>query len=170
MTNRIADLRTAQGWSQAQLADLLALSRQTVIALEQGKTDPALSIALRVSWIFRQPLEAVFFTDLDEQMLALNQTWEHQKRRANAFSELGILERMGDEGWELTGFGAGYLLFRRPEDPTLRRTWQYHRQEGLLSTAERASLEKAGWSFCGSWIAVFHYFKRELRPGRQAAA
>ena len=36
MTNRIPELRAAQGWSQAQLAELLAITRQTVIAIEQS--------------------------------------------------------------------------------------------------------------------------------------
>ena len=163
MTNQITELRTANGWSQAQLAGILNISRQTVIALEQSKTDPSLSLALRVAWLFRKPIEDIFHADLDEQMTVLNEAWEFKRKSATAFNELGILEEMGREGWELTGFGAGSLHFRRPESALLRRPWLYNRTNGMLATSERTALEQAGWTFCGSWVGVFHYFKREER-------
>ena len=164
MTNRIAELRTLQGWSQAQLAELLSVTRQTVIAIEQSKTDPSLSTAMRVGWIFRKPVESIFLADIDEQMVALNETWEHRKRTATALSEMHVLEQMGEEGWEMTGFGIAALHFRRPENPGLRRTWEYKRVNGLLSSSNRAELEKQSWSFLGNWMGTFHYFKREARP------
>jgi DNA-binding XRE family transcriptional regulator len=165
MTNRIAELRTAQGWSQAQLAELLSVTRQTVIAIEQSKTDPGLSTALRVSWIFRKPVESIFLADIDEQMIALKETWEYKNKAATAFNEMGVLERMGEEGWEMIGFGLAVLNFRRPEDPGLRRKWEYERVKGMLTATHRAELEKQSWSFLGNWVGVFHYFKREARPG-----
>jgi|GEM_PF-621293 len=165
MTNRIAELRSTQGWSQAQLADLLSISRQTVIAIEQSKTDPALSTALRVSWLFRKPVEAIFLADIDEQMVALKETWEYKKKTATAFDEMSILDRMGEEGWEMTGFGLAALHFRRPENVALRRTWEYKRINGILTNAARAELEKQSWSFLGNWMGTFHYFKREARSG-----
>jgi DNA-binding XRE family transcriptional regulator len=164
MTNRVAELRTSQGWSQAQLAELLSVSRQTVIAIEQSKTDPSLSTAMRVGWIFRKPVESIFMADIDEQMIALNESWEYKKRAATAFNEMSVLEQMGDEGWEMTGFGAAVLHFRRPENAGLRRKWEYKRMSGLLTNSNRAELERQAWSFLGNWVGVFHYFKREFRP------
>jgi len=165
MTNRIPELRAAQGWSQAQLAELLAITRQTVIAIEQSKTDLSLSTAMRVAWLFRKPVETIFLADLDEQMIALKETWEYKKKRATAFDEMGVLERMGEEGWEMTGFGAAALHFRRPENTELHRKWEYKRVNGLLTNANRTELEKLSWSFLGNWMGAFHYFKREARPG-----
>jgi DNA-binding XRE family transcriptional regulator len=165
MTNCITELRTAQGWSQAQLAELLSVSRQTVIAIEQSKTDPSLSTALRVSWLFRKPVESIFLADIDEQMIALNETWEYKKKTATALNELAVLEQMGEEGWEMTGFGLAALHFRRPENADLRRRWDYKRVNGLLTNANRTEVEKQSWRFLGSWMGTFHYFKREERPG-----
>ena len=163
MTNRVTELRNGQGWSQAQLADLLSVTRQTVIAIEQAKSDPSLATALRIAWLFRAPVESIFLADLDEQMTALNETWSHIKKTATALNEMGVLERMGDEGWEMTGFGAAALHFRRPQNASLQRRWEYKRVSGILSGASRAELEKQAWSFVGSWLGTFHYFKREAR-------
>jgi DNA-binding XRE family transcriptional regulator len=165
MKNRIAELRTSQAWSQAQLAELLSITRQTVIAIEQSKTDPSLSTAMRVGWLFRKPVESIFLADLDEQMIALNEAWEYKKKTATALNEMGVLEQMGEDGWEMTGFGAAALHFRRPENTEFRRKWEYKRVNGLLTNASRAELEKQLWSFLGSWMGAFHYFKREARPG-----
>jgi putative transcriptional regulator len=165
MMNRVAELRTAQGWTQAELAEMLAVTRQTVIAIEQSKTDPSLSTAMRVSWLFRKPVESIFLADIDEQLIALNETWEYKTKTATAFDEMGVLERMGEDGWEMTGFGLAALHFRRPEKADLRRTWEYTRVNGLLTKAKRDELEKRSWSFLGNWMGAFHYFKREARPG-----
>jgi hypothetical protein len=37
-------------------------------------------------------------------------------------------------------------------------------QYGLLAASKRIELERAGWLYCGSWMGVFHYFKRETQP------
>jgi putative transcriptional regulator len=63
MKNLIRDLRGARGWSQAHLAELLSVSRQTVIAIETGKYDPSLPLAFTISKLFEQPIEAIFFPD-----------------------------------------------------------------------------------------------------------
>ncbi len=163
MHNRVAELRTSQGWSQAQFAELLSVTRQTVIAMEQSKTDIGISTAIRVAWIFRKPVESIFLAELDEQMIALNETWEHTKRTATALNEMSVLVEMGQDGWEMTGFGVANLQFRRPKNAELRRQWEYKRETGLLIGATRAELEKQGWSFVGNWLGTFHYFKREAR-------
>jgi len=63
MKNTIRDLRSARGWSQAHLADLLDVSRQTVIAIETGRYDPSLPLAFALARLFGQPIESIFFPD-----------------------------------------------------------------------------------------------------------
>jgi len=60
MKNLLRELRAEHGWSQAHLAELLNVSRQTVIAIENGKYDPSLPLAFAISRIFKQPIEAIF--------------------------------------------------------------------------------------------------------------
>ncbi|MDL2354734.1 MAG: helix-turn-helix transcriptional regulator [Pseudomonadota bacterium] len=60
MNNNIRELRAEQGWSQAQLADLLDVSRQTVNALETGRYDPSLPLAFAISKLFARPIESIF--------------------------------------------------------------------------------------------------------------
>ena len=61
MKNAIRDLRGARGWSQAHLAELLDVSRQTVIAIETGRYDPSLPLAFALAKLFEQPIETIFF-------------------------------------------------------------------------------------------------------------
>ncbi|HET9049213.1 MAG TPA: helix-turn-helix transcriptional regulator [Chiayiivirga sp.] len=63
MNNRLRELREAQGWSQAELAIRLDVSRQTINALETGKYDPSLPLAFRIAKIFIRRIEDVFFPD-----------------------------------------------------------------------------------------------------------
>lgn len=60
MRNRLRDLRAERGWSQQVLADRLAVSRQTVNALENGKYDPSLPLAFKIGRLFELPIEAIF--------------------------------------------------------------------------------------------------------------
>jgi putative transcriptional regulator len=61
--NLLKELRTARGLSQAQLAELLAVSRQTVNAIETEKYDPSLPLAFKIARVFEQPIEAIFSAD-----------------------------------------------------------------------------------------------------------
>jgi putative transcriptional regulator len=63
MKNTVRELRAENGWSQAHLADLLAVSRQTINAIETGKYDPSLPLAFALSKLFGQPIEAIFTPD-----------------------------------------------------------------------------------------------------------
>lgn len=63
MNNSIRDLRAQHGWSQAHLADLLKVSRQTVNAIETGRYDPSLPLAFAIARLFAQPLESIFHPD-----------------------------------------------------------------------------------------------------------
>jgi putative transcriptional regulator len=61
--NRLKVLRAERDWSQADLAARLAISRQSVNAIETGKYDPSLPLAFRIARLFRQPIEAIFSDD-----------------------------------------------------------------------------------------------------------
>jgi putative transcriptional regulator len=57
MKNRLKVLRAERDWSQADLADRLDVSRQTVNALETGKYDPSLPLAFRIARLFESRIE-----------------------------------------------------------------------------------------------------------------
>ena len=63
MNNRLRELRAARGWSQAALADLLDVSRQTVNAIETGRYDPSLPLAFAIARVFGTTIEAIFVAD-----------------------------------------------------------------------------------------------------------
>ena len=61
--NRLRVLRAERGWSQADLADRLEVSRQSVNAIETGKYDPSLPLAFKIAAVFALPIEQVFSGD-----------------------------------------------------------------------------------------------------------
>lgn len=63
MNNHIRTLRAARGWSQAELAEMLDVSRQSVNAIETGRYDPSLPLAFAISRLFQLPIEAIFAPD-----------------------------------------------------------------------------------------------------------
>ena len=63
MRNRLKVLRAERDWSQADLAERLEVSRQTINALETGKYDPSLPLAFRIARLFGQPIETIFQDD-----------------------------------------------------------------------------------------------------------
>ena len=60
MKNRLRVLRAERGWSQADLAERLQVSRQSVNAIETGKYDPSLPLAFKIARLFGLPIEAIF--------------------------------------------------------------------------------------------------------------
>jgi putative transcriptional regulator len=60
MLNRLRALRAERGWSQAELAEKLEVSRQSVNAIETGKYDPSLPLAFRISRVFGKRIEEMF--------------------------------------------------------------------------------------------------------------
>lgn len=66
MKNRLRVLRAEHEWSQADLARQLKVSRQTVNAIETGKYDPSLPLALRIAKVFGHPVETIFEPDTAE--------------------------------------------------------------------------------------------------------
>ena len=73
MKNRLKVLRAERDWTQAQLADALDVSRQTVNAIETGKFDPSLPLAFRAARLFGMRIEEIFYDpalDKDRRNLA----------------------------------------------------------------------------------------------------
>ena len=62
MKNKLRELRVAREWSQGDLAEKLAVSRQTINAIETEKYDPSLPLALKIGKLFRLPVEEIFET------------------------------------------------------------------------------------------------------------
>jgi putative transcriptional regulator len=60
VTNRLRALRAGRRWSQADLAERLGVSRQTVNAIETGKYDPSLPLAFRIAATFGLAIEEIF--------------------------------------------------------------------------------------------------------------
>ena len=60
MRNRLRVLRAERGWSQAEVAQRLSVSRQTVNAIENGKYDPSLPLAFGIARLFELQIEEVF--------------------------------------------------------------------------------------------------------------
>ncbi len=63
MRNRLRVLRAERNWSQADLAQQLDVSRQSVNAIETGRYDPSLPLAFRIARLFGLPIEAIFEGD-----------------------------------------------------------------------------------------------------------
>lgn len=63
MKNQVRERRADRGWTQQDLADKLGVSRQTVNAIETGKYDPSLPLAFKLSVLFGERIEALFFPD-----------------------------------------------------------------------------------------------------------
>jgi putative transcriptional regulator len=64
VNNRLRVLRAERGWSQAELADRLEVSRQSVNAIETGKYDPSLPLAFRIARLFETSIEAIFTDEM----------------------------------------------------------------------------------------------------------
>jgi putative transcriptional regulator len=58
--NQIKDARTAMALSQVKLAEQVGVTRQTIIAMEQGRYSPSLELAFRLSHILQTPIEELF--------------------------------------------------------------------------------------------------------------
>ena len=64
MKNRLKVLRAERDWTQADLANALAVSRQTANAIEKGKFDPSLPLAFKIARLFNLTVEEVFIEEL----------------------------------------------------------------------------------------------------------
>lgn len=67
MNNKLKVLRAMRNWSQADLAERLNVSRQTINALETGKYDPSLPLAFKIARLFQLPVEEIFEPDAESE-------------------------------------------------------------------------------------------------------
>jgi putative transcriptional regulator len=63
MKNKVEQLRVAQGWTKVELGDRLNVSRQTIHAIESGRYDPSLPLALAIAKLFGRSVEQIFGED-----------------------------------------------------------------------------------------------------------
>jgi putative transcriptional regulator len=63
MRNSVRELRTGRGWTQAELAERLKVSRNSVNAIETGRYEPSLTLAMRIARVFGKGVEEIFFLD-----------------------------------------------------------------------------------------------------------
>ena len=74
MKNRLKVLRAERDWTQANLADKLGVSRQTVNAIEKGKFDPSLPLAFKIARLFELSIEEIF-QDAQESKSEVNKLY-----------------------------------------------------------------------------------------------
>jgi putative transcriptional regulator len=65
MNNHLKVLRAERDWSQAKVAELLDVSRQTINAIENGKYDPSLPLAFKIAGLFERNIEDIFEPEID---------------------------------------------------------------------------------------------------------
>ena len=63
MKNKLKVLRASRDWTQADLAEQLRVTRQTINAIEKGKYDPSLPLAFKFAALFGLPIEDIFLPD-----------------------------------------------------------------------------------------------------------
>jgi putative transcriptional regulator len=66
MKNRLKVLRAERDWNQADLAERLSISRQSINAIETGKYDPSLPLAFKIAALFDMSIEAIFSPETGE--------------------------------------------------------------------------------------------------------
>jgi putative transcriptional regulator len=67
LKNNVKKLRDAFDYTQDQLAELLGVSRQTIISIEKEKYDPSLELAFKFSLVFQQAIEDIFMYDVNKK-------------------------------------------------------------------------------------------------------
>lgn len=60
MENKLEEMRTERGWTQQELADMVEVSRQTIISLERGRYNPSILLAFRLARLFNVSIETLF--------------------------------------------------------------------------------------------------------------
>lgn len=68
MINRLAIYRAEHAWSQAEVANQLGVSRQTINAIETGRYDPSLPLAFKIAVLFEKSIEDIFIPDISERV------------------------------------------------------------------------------------------------------
>ena len=69
MKNILAKLRKENGLTQQELAERLKVSRQSIIAIEAGKFNPSVILAIKISRLFKMPVDEIFiYEEIDEEI------------------------------------------------------------------------------------------------------
>lgn len=67
MENKLEVLRNQKGWTQQELAELVSVSRQTIISLERGRYNPSIQLAFRLARLFGMRIEDVFIFSKEDE-------------------------------------------------------------------------------------------------------
>ena len=67
MENRLAELRKEQGLTQQDLAQKMKVSRQTIIAIEAGRFNPSVILAIKMSRFFSRPVDEIFIVGKEDE-------------------------------------------------------------------------------------------------------
>jgi putative transcriptional regulator len=86
MKNRLRVLRAERGWSQADLAQRLRVSRQTVNAIENERYDPSLPLAFAIAGLFGGPIESIFDPNASKAAVR-NDSGDEAPRSGNAVKQ-----------------------------------------------------------------------------------
>lgn len=68
MKTRIRQFREERGWTQEQLAEMVGVTRQTILFLEKGKYNPSLRLAYKIAQAFKRTIEDVFSFQDEESL------------------------------------------------------------------------------------------------------
>ena len=63
LINRVKSLRSSNGWTQEQFAQMIGVTRQTIISLEKGSYTPSLLLAMQIARVFERPVESIFYLE-----------------------------------------------------------------------------------------------------------
>ena len=91
LRNRVKELRARLEMRQADLAREIGVTRQTVLAIEKGRLNPSIHIALRTARVLREPVDYVFFLDYPQD----------QPTAARSSKAVGV-EENGAKIWDLS--------------------------------------------------------------------
>lgn len=67
MENVLEKMRSERGWTQQELADMVDVSRQTIISLERGRYNPSIVLAFRLARLFDVKIEELFLYSEEEE-------------------------------------------------------------------------------------------------------
>lgn len=67
LTNRVKSLRSSNGWTQEQFAQMIGVTRQTVISLEKRSYTPSLLLAMQIARVLERPVESIFYLEEESE-------------------------------------------------------------------------------------------------------
>ena len=67
LINRVKSLRSSNGWTQEQFAQMIGVTRQTIISLEKGSYTPSLLLAMQIARFFERPIESIFYLEEESE-------------------------------------------------------------------------------------------------------